>query len=317
MTRTHTPVPAHQPTDPPRTEQLAHGIYAFVQPDGGWFVNNSGIIVADDSIILIDSAATAARTKALRAATAETSPLPISTLINTHWHTDHTNGNYQFRGATIVAHEKTREMMLTHAPTRPDPDGPFPNVDWGPLEPAPPFLTYSQGVTVWAGATRCDVSWVGTPAHTTDDSVIWIEEHAILFTGDLAFNGAAPLMSAGSVAGSIVVLGELKQLDAQTVVPGHGEVCGPEVFDFQLEYLRFVQDLAASAHRAGRSPLEAATDVKNHPFSQLPDGERLVANLHRAFAEIDGAAPGDPIDLIATRRDMIALNGGEPLRCFA
>jgi cyclase len=147
--------------------------------------------------------------------------------------------------------------------------------------------------------------------------VIWIEEHAILFAGDLAFNGGAPLMSAGSVAGSILVLGELKQLGARTVVPGHGEVCGPEVCDFQLEYLRFVQDLAASAHRAGRSPLEAATDVKSHPFSHLLDGERLVANLHRAYAEIDGAAPGDPIDLIATRRDMITLNGGKPLRCFA
>ncbi|GHF35153.1 MBL fold metallo-hydrolase [Amycolatopsis bartoniae] len=303
-------------TATPRTEQLASGVHAYIQSDGGWFVNNSGIIVGSDTVTVIDSAATAARTAGLRAAIARVSPLPVATLVNTHWHTDHTNGNYQFRGATIVAHEQTRAMMLEHAPTKPDPGGPFPDVEWGPLEPAPPFLTYAEGITLWAGETRCDISWVGTPAHTTDDSVVWIEEHSILFAGDLAFNGSAPLMSAGSVAGAIEVLTELRQLGARHVVPGHGDVCGPEVFDTEIEYLRFVQDLAATGHRLGRTPLEAARDAADNPFAHLLDSERLVANLHRAYAELDGAAPGEPIDLTATRRDMVALHGG-PLRCLA
>ncbi|MEO3855444.1 MBL fold metallo-hydrolase [Acrocarpospora sp. B8E8] len=301
---------------PSRTEQVAPGVYAHVQPDGGWFLNNSGIIVGADTVTVIDSAATASRTQDLRAAVAETTSLPIATLVNTHWHTDHTNGNYQFRGATIVAHERTRAMMLEHAPTIPDPNGPFPDVDWGPLEPAPPFLTYAQGLALWAGETRCDISWVGTPAHTVDDSIVWIEEHSVLFAGDLAFNGSAPLMSAGSVAGAIKVLTELSQLGAERVVPGHGDVCGSEIFLLEIDYLKFVQDVAAVGHRLGRTPLETARDAADNPFAGLLDSERLVANLHRSFAELDGAAPGDPIDLIATRRDMIAFNGG-PLRCMA
>jgi cyclase len=288
-----------------------------VQPDGGWFLNNSGVLAGGDSVIVIDSAATAARTELLRKAIAAISALPVSTLINTHWHTDHTNGNYQFRGAAIVAHERTREMMLLHGPTVPDPAGPFPGVDWGPLEPAPPFLTYSAGITVWAGQVRCEVSWVGTPAHTSDDSVVWIPEHSLLFAGDLAFNGGAPLMSAGSIAGALLVLRELKELNPRTVVPGHGDVCGPEVFDAEIDYLTFVQDLAESGHRSGKSPLETALDTPSHPFDHLLDGERLVANLHRAYAEIDGLPPGELIDLTATRRDMMALNGGRPLRCLA
>jgi cyclase len=319
MTHAHGPLaaPSTSAPLPPRIETVVPGVHAHIQPDGGWFVNNSGILVTPDSVIVIDSAATAARTRALRTAIAAVSDRPISTVVNTHWHPDHTNGNYQFLGATIVAHERTREMMLRYAPTRPDPQGPFPNVDWGPLEPAPPFLTYSTGVTLWAGNTRCDVSWVGTPAHTTDDSIVWIEEHSILFAGDLAFNGGAPLMSAGSIAGSLRVLGELRQLAPETVVPGHGDVCGPEVFDVEIEYLRFVQDVAATGHRLGRTPLEAAQSVIGNPFSHLLDSERLVANLHRAYAEIDGVVPGAPIDMDLARRDMIALNGGRPLRCLA
>jgi cyclase len=305
------------PLDAPRTQEVAPNIHAYLQPDGGWFVNNAGFLITADSVIVIDSAATEARTARMRAVLSELSGKPVSTLINTHWHTDHTNGNYQFRGATIVAHERTREMMLLHAPTKPDPAGPFPDVDWGALEPAPPFLTYDRGITVWAHNVRCDVRWVGIPAHTTDDSIVWIPEHSVLFTGDLAFNGGAPLVSAGSVAGSLSAVRDLRQLGARTIVPGHGRVCGPEVFDVIIDYLTYVQDIAAIGHRAGRTPLETARDAGPTPFPQLLDRERIVANLHRAYAEIEGAPPGADIDLTATRRDMLALNGGRPLRCHA
>lgn len=149
------------PLDAPRIQQVAPNVYAYLQPDGGWFVNNGGFLLTADSVIVVDSAATEARTARMRAMLGALTDKPVSTLINTHWHTDHTNGNYQFRGATIVAHERTRLMMLLHAPTTPDPDGPFPDVDWGALEPAPPFLTYDRGVTMWADTIRCDVRWVG------------------------------------------------------------------------------------------------------------------------------------------------------------
>ena len=318
MTTVHSSTPrvGVESLGPNRTEQVAPGVYAYIQPDGGWYVNNSGFIVGDRSVIVIDSAATEDRTRGLREAIADVSDRPVTTLINSHWHTDHTNGNYQFPGATIVAHERTREMMQRFAPTRPDPSGPFPNVQWGALELALPFLTYDTGVTIWSDDLRCEVRWVGTPAHTTDDTIVWIPEHSVLFTGDLAFNGGTPLSSAGSIAGAIEVFQDLLDLRPQTVVPGHGDVCGPEVFDTQIAYLQFVQDLAARGRRTRRTPLEAAVDAGHHPFADLLDAERLVANLHRAYAEIDGAPRGADIDLVATRHDMIALHGG-PLRCFA
>ena len=52
-------------------------------------------------------------------------------------------------------------------------------------------------------------------------------------------------------------------------------------------------------------------------FAELGESERLAGNLHRAFAEVHGATPGDPIDLVADFTDMITLDGRRPLRCRA
>ena len=71
------------------------------------------------------------------------------------------------------------------------------------------------------------------------------------------------------------------------------------------------------AKRAGLSPLDAAREADLGEFSTLSDPERLVGNLHRAYAELDGAEPGAPIDIIAALGDMITFNGGRPLRCTA
>jgi cyclase len=118
------------------------------------------------------------------------------------------------------------------------------------------------------------------------------------------------------VAGSLAAVERLRQLGAETIVPGHGGVCGPEVLDTVAGYLNFVRDLAASAKPAGVPPLEAARQADLGPYAELLDRERLVGNLHRAYAELDGAPPGAPIDLRAAIGDMVAYNGG-PLRCLA
>jgi cyclase len=52
-------------------------------------------------------------------------------------------------------------------------------------------------------------------------------------------------------------------------------------------------------------------------FADLSDSERIVGNLHRAYAQLGGPAPGAPIDLMAAFSDMIDFNGGRPLCCLA
>ena len=297
-------------------QQVSKGIYAYLQPDGGWGLNNTGFLVSGDGVISIDVAMTERRTRAYLDAIGTVTGLPVRTLVNTHHHGDHTHGNYLVSGATIVGHERCREEILAAA--IPPPPGIWTDVDWGKLEPAPPFLTYTEGITLWSGSLRCDVRYVGTPAHTTNDSIIHIPERSVVFTGDLLLNGGTPFVLQGSVSGLIEVLQTvLRPLGAQTLVPGHGPVCGPEVIDDTLAYLRFVQDTARAGKAAGLSPLEAARATDLGEFADLLDPERIAGNLHRAYLELDGGERGAPVDMAGALGDMVAYNGGRPLTCHA
>jgi cyclase len=297
-------------------QQVSEGIYAYLQPDGSWWINNTGFLASRDGVISVDATSTERRTRAYLDAIATVTDRPVRTLVNTHHHGDHTHGNYLFAGATIVGHERCREAML--GTPVPPPAGVWTDVDWGPLELAPPFLTYTDGVTLWSGDLRCEVRYVGTPAHTTNDSILHIPERSVVFAGDLLFNGGTPFALMGSVSGWIEVLETvLRPLGARTLVPGHGPVCGPGVIDDVLAYLRFVQRTAREAKAEGLSPLQAARAVDLGEFKDLLDAERIVGNLHRAYLELDGGERGAPIDLVQALGDMVAYNGGRPLTCHA
>ena len=298
------------------TVEVSEGIYAYIQPDGSWFLNNTGFLASQHGVISIDSTSTEGRTRAYLDAISAVTSQPVRTLINTHHHGDHTYGNCLFTGATIVAHDRCRNEVLAAGP--PENTGPFTDVEWGDLPVTPPFLTYDAGVTVWSGELRCDVRYVGTPAHTTNDSIVWISDRSVLFAGDLLFKGGTPFLLLGSVAGSIEVLEQVvRPLGAVTIVPGHGPVCGPEVIEEVLGYLRFIQDLARKGKDAGLTPLDAARQADLGAYGDLTDSERVVGNLYRAYSELAGGERGAPIDRPGAWRNMVAYNGGRLLTCHA
>jgi cyclase len=300
---------------PPWTDEVADGVYAYVQPDGSWWINNTGFIVGSSGVLCIDTCATESRTRAFLDAVDAVAGPGRRTLVNTHHHGDHTNGNSLVPYATIIGHEGCRQAVMETGILRPD--GVFDPVDWGTLDVAPPFVTFERRLNIYVDDLLVELHHFGTAAHTTNDVVAWIPERRVLFTGDLVFNGGTPFVLMGSVAGALVVLDRLVEYDAQILVPGHGPPCGPELIDGVGEYLRFVQDTADAAVAAGLTPLEAARQTDLGPYRSLTDSERIVGNLHRAYAECAGSRPGDPIDIGAAFLDMVAYNGGRPLRCLA
>ena len=310
---------SHDITTPgrPRTEEVADGVHAYVQPDGTWWINNTGFAVGPQGVVVVDTCSTERRSRAFADTVASVTSAPVRTVVNTHHHGDHTWGNAVFGGATIVAHERAREEMIAFGPPR---ELPFwENPDWGSLPLDPPFLTFTDRVAVHVGDTRADVLHVGTPAHTTNDSLVWFPERGVLFCGDLIFHGGTPFLLMGSVAGAIEVLETVvRPLGATTVVPGHGPVFHDEgpLLD-TLDYLRFVDDVARRGRAAGLSPLDAARETDLGRFADWPDAERIVGNLHRAYAEHGGLPRGGAIDVFAALGDMVTYNGGRPLHCLA
>ena len=302
---------------PPQTIAVSDGVYAYIQPDGTWWINNTGFLTGPQGVISIDTCATRRRTLAYQRAIAAVTPAPVRAVVNTHHHGDHTFGNCLFPGAAIIAQERARAEAIAFGPPTELPfwDGP----DWGELTLEPPFITFAGQLALHAGDLRAEVRYVGTPAHTTNDSIIWIPDRSVLFCGDLIFNGGTPFLLMGSVTGAIEVLERvIAPLGAQTIVPGHGPVFGGTgPVERTLDYLRFVQRTAAAGQAAGLTPLQAATEADLGPYAAWPDAERIAGNLRRGYAELDGAPPGAPIDIVAALADMVTWNGGRPLRCLA
>ena len=253
MSTSHT---EHAGAGPPRLEEVSPDVYAYLQPDGSWFLNNTGFLAGRHGVISIDTTSTERRTRAYLEAIGRVTRQPVRTLINTHHHGDHTHGNCLLPLATIVGHPLCREEIL-RTPF-PPPPGVWSDVEWGDLHVEPPFVTFEGVLTVWVDNLRLELHTVPTPAHTTNDLVVWIPERSVLFTGDLVFAGGTPFVPMGSVSGSLAALERLKTFGAKTLVPGHGPVSGPEVMDDVAAYLRFVQDTAQRGKAAGQSPLDAA-----------------------------------------------------------
>ncbi|MEV0667858.1 MBL fold metallo-hydrolase [Actinomadura luteofluorescens] len=295
----------------PRLQRLTAGVHAYVQPDGGWCLNNAGVITSGDTTILVDTAATMRRALALRDAVREVASAPPRIVVNTHFHGDHTFGNCVFAPeAVVVAHRGTREEAILadlHL------TGLWPDVEWGDLRLEPPGLTYERRMTLHAGEVRAELFRLG-PAHTRDDTVVWLPDQRVLFAGDLVMSGVTPFCMMGSVEGSLRAVETLRGLDPAVVVPGHGPVGGPELLDETEHYLRWTRELARRGLSDGLDPLEIARRAE--PDRRLLDPERLVANLRRACAEERGAPPGERMDVAAMFGEMITYHGG-PLPCRA
>lgn len=294
----------------PRLEEVAQGVFAYVQPDGGWCLNNAGVLVCGQEAALVDTAATERRALALRAAVGTVTDATPRTVVNTHFHGDHSFGNFAFaQEAVIVAHEASRTEMdvaglgLT---------GLWPDVEWGGISLALPTLTFRDRLTLHVGELTAELFHPG-PAHTVTDTVVWIPERSVLFTGDIVMNGVTPFCLMGSVEGSLRTIDQLRSLGARTVVTGHGPVGGPEIFDANEEYLRWLRRLATRGVRDGLTPFELARETDLGEFAGLLDSERLVGNLHRAYAEVQGAPPGAPLDVAEIFGQMVELHGGLPV----
>jgi cyclase len=99
----------------PYTVELASDVYAYVQPDGGWCLNNSGFVSDGTTTLLVDTAATERRTLALAAALDATGVPRPRLLVNTHHHGDHTYGNGHFTpAATLVSHTAPPSAVARH-----------------------------------------------------------------------------------------------------------------------------------------------------------------------------------------------------------
>ncbi|TNY37949.1 MBL fold metallo-hydrolase [Thermomonospora catenispora] len=296
----------------PVLHELGEGIFGWVQPDGTWWVNNAGAVSVPEGTLIVDTCATEARTRRfLEAVRAATGDVPLRYAVNTHLHGDHTHGNSLLPASTVlIGHEETRKGILEDFIIDGCPPLWEPLPDWGAVTRRPPEVTLTSELAVTLGGRRIELRHPGYTAHTPGDVAVWLPEERVLFTGDLLFNGLTPLLGMGSVTGALRALDWIDSFEPAQVVPGHGPICDaaalPEVLDAHERYYRFVLAVATEGMEAGLSPLEAARRADLGEFASWADAERLVFNVHRAYAD----TTGEPFDLAQAALDAVTFNGG-------
>ncbi|HEV2321377.1 MAG TPA: MBL fold metallo-hydrolase [Gammaproteobacteria bacterium] len=233
--------------------ELGTGVWAAVTVPGSHAGGNSGFVVGDDGVLVIDSFQIPEAATALLAAIRQKTGLPVRYVVDTHYHLDHVAGNgvYAQVGAVVMAQENVRAWERTEN-LKFFGDKITPEQKQMVQSLVLPSLTYKDGVTLHLGARTVEVRVF--PGHTGGDSVVIVPDADVVFTGDLFWDHNLPNLIDADTARQIASNDAfLKDYPDATFVPGHGEVGhAVEVKAFR-DYLVALRQAVADARNAGKS----------------------------------------------------------------
>jgi glyoxylase-like metal-dependent hydrolase (beta-lactamase superfamily II) len=287
--------------------ELGDGVHCYLQPDGTWGWSNAGLISADGTSLLVDTLFDLELTRAmLDAMRPITDRSPIDAAMNTHGNGDHCFGNELLPDdteiyATAAAAEEMQAAppQLVNALKHADALGPdfvaYIQRIFGPfrfegIELRPPTSTFEGRLELTVGDRTVRFLEVG-PAHTGGDAIVHIPDAGVVFTGDILFIEGTPIVWAGPFSNWLTACDRILELDAPTLVPGHGPVTDASGVDDIKRYLTYVHDEAKARFDAGMDAEQAADDIDLGDFDGWGDPERIAVNVATAYRELDPSLP--------------------------
>lgn len=292
--------------------EVADGVHAYLQPDGGWGWSNAGLLVGHGASLLVDTLFDLHLTsEMLDAMTSMTVSCPIGTVVNTHANGDHCYGNQLVAGPgqRIVTTEAAAAEMSAVPPSLltalvnsdlgevtnryvQEAFGPF---DFAGIEVPEPDETFAGELRLEVGGRPVELIEVG-PAHTAGDLIVHLPDASTVFCGDILFIGGTPIIWEGPVANWVAACDRILALGCGVVVPGHGPLTDAAGVRDVRDYLVFVEEASRERHAAGLTAAEAVADLDLGRFGEWGEWERIAVNVRAVYREIDG---GDlsPVEL--------------------
>ncbi|ABI76677.1 metallo-beta-lactamase family protein [Hyphomonas neptunium ATCC 15444] len=303
-------------------KDIGNGLYAWLQPDGGWGWSNAGLIRDGEASLLVDTLFDMALTREMLGAMADATGIgagKIGAIVNTHANGDHCHGNGCCPQAEIIASEASaREMaevppaMLAQFKKMGAQLGPagsyfadiFAPFDFENVDERAPTQTFSGTLDLKVGDKAVRLIEVG-PAHTGGDVLVHVPGDKAIFTGDILFIDGTPLMWAGPVANWIRACEQIIAMDVDVIVPGHGPVTDKAGVRRVADYLAFVDGEARKRFDAGLGVREAALDIALGDYASWGDAERIAVNVDSLYREYRGDGKVTPvIELFALMADV-------------
>lgn len=305
-------------------KEIGNGLYAWLQPDGGWGWSNAGLMRDGEASLLVDTLFDMALTREMLEAMEGATGIGagrIGAIVNTHANGDHCHGNGCCPQAEIIASEASAKEMAEVPPAmlaqfkkmgaQLGPAGAyfadiFAPFDFDNVDERPPTKTFSGEMTLKVGDKEVRLIEVG-PAHTGGDVLVHVPGDRVVYTGDILFIDGTPLMWAGPVKNWITACEKIIAMDADVIVPGHGPVTDKAGVRRVADYLAYVDQEARRRFDAGMSVRDAAHDIALGDYASWGDAERIAVNVDSLYREYRGDGKVTPVielfGLMAELRD--------------
>jgi cyclase len=250
---------------------VSKNVYAAIDDAKGDAGANAGFVIGDDGVAVIDTFESPEASRQMLAEIRRLTPLPIKFVVNTHYHIDHVAGNalFQQNGAIVFAQRNVRSWIHTE-------NLKFFGKDIKPEQRktvetlGAPDAVYDNGVTLFLGARRIDVRVF--PGHTGGDSVVFIPDANVVFTGDLFWRNTLPNLIDATTSAWIPTLNAVTAAAPNaTYVPGHGDVGNVDDVKNFRDYLSFLREQIAPAvqqNKTGDDLVNAALPAVTEKYGE-------------------------------------------------
>ncbi|MZR13442.1 MBL fold metallo-hydrolase [Maritimibacter sp. DP07] len=286
-------------------QEVANGVWAYLQPDGSWGWSNAGIIADGEANLLVDTLFDLKYTREMLDDIKANVPGgdKIGILVNTHADGDHTFGNQLVKGARIIGTEGTVSdfdrfdpAFLDQVMKDPGQFGRagafmaecFRPFDFSDIELTPPTETFRDRMTIKVGDKTVELIEVG-PAHSLGDALIYVPEDKVVYTGDILFNEGTPIAWYGPIARWVNACNIILDMDVDVVVPGHGPIATKEDVRRMRDYLLDVTEMARPLYEQGMDFLDAAYKIDLGEYRDWPDAERVIVTMRTLFDDFEAA----------------------------
>jgi len=239
------------------------GVHALPDRHNHGEIANIGFIVGERCVAVIDTGGSPAQGRALKAAIAAKTKVPVCHVINTHVHPDHIYGNSSFKGPGVafVGHRKLAQAMAARAPYYLAKAGSELDNGLKAEDFIPPGQPVDSTLELDLGGRKLVLTAHG-PAHTDSDLTVFDDKTRTLWLADLLFIGHVPVVD-GSLLGWLKELDALKKIDAKLAIPGHGPVSAqwPQAAEAQTRYLEMLRNEIRAYIKQGKTIEQAMAGV--------------------------------------------------------
>jgi cyclase len=273
-------------------QELGPGVYALManRPPK----DNNGIIVGSKAALVVDAGINGSVARQIQDIAAKKSDRPLSYLVNTTYHGDHTFGNYAFPPeVVIISSVENRQSMGDLEREKRTRSGNL-RGNLAAVEDVTewrlPEIVFEESLAIDLGDRFVEL-WLFGPGNGPGDVIVYVPDVKAAWTGNfLPSAGIPPMLLEGGPRPYIDSLRRMRAtLDVEVVVPGHGPMGdGPEAIDSLIEYLARLDESVRSSFESGMDIEATLADNPIPPGRLLPDASPLAAgmnplmeNLHR------------------------------------